>query len=84
VVLPAAPRLAEEDPTAWKAIDRLVGSISSPMRLSLALDSSCVARNASASAVVPLTRPVSTSGFGLSPYARMKCPSILSSTLLRR
>jgi predicted DNA-binding antitoxin AbrB/MazE fold protein len=26
VILPTAPRLAEDDPTGWKAIDRLIGS----------------------------------------------------------
>ncbi len=26
VILPTAPRLTEDDPTGWKAIDRLVGS----------------------------------------------------------
>jgi len=26
---PTAPSLAEDDPTGWKAIDRLIGSVSS-------------------------------------------------------
>ena len=29
VILPNGPRLAEDDPTGWKAIDRLVGSAKS-------------------------------------------------------
>ena len=29
VILPTAPNLAEDDPTGWKAIDRLIGSVSS-------------------------------------------------------
>ena len=29
VILPTGPSLAEDDPTGWKAIDRLIGSVSS-------------------------------------------------------
>jgi predicted DNA-binding antitoxin AbrB/MazE fold protein len=29
VIIPSAPGLAEDDPTGWKAIDRLMGSVRS-------------------------------------------------------
>ena len=29
VIIPSAPGLSEDDPTGWKAIDRLVGSVRS-------------------------------------------------------
>jgi predicted DNA-binding antitoxin AbrB/MazE fold protein len=29
VILPTTPRLAEDDPTGWKVIDRLIGSAKS-------------------------------------------------------
>jgi predicted DNA-binding antitoxin AbrB/MazE fold protein len=29
VILPTAPRLDDDDPTGWKAIDHLIGSVSS-------------------------------------------------------